>query len=159
MSRITALPSIRWAEMCPRPTVSANWSRFLNNRGSTCLGGRGLWTIRAGNAILFVNLSMMNNLAFPVAPHDDMLDCMARILDPALGCCFSQRTARAGTTGRYAGLDGLRHFYRSWLMYGFEVDGGFTFYKFRGFDGTESLTDGPFALVLGNHAQGPDSCR
>ncbi|WP_421902420.1 GNAT family N-acetyltransferase [Maridesulfovibrio sp.] len=27
-------------------------------------------------------------------------------------------------------------------MYGFEVDGGFTFYKFRGFDGTELLTDG-----------------
>lgn len=27
-------------------------------------------------------------LAFPVAPHDDMLDCMARILDPALGACF-----------------------------------------------------------------------
>lgn len=27
-------------------------------------------------------------------------------------------------------------------MYGFEVDGGFTFYKFRDFDGSESLTDG-----------------
>jgi len=27
-------------------------------------------------------------LAFPVAPHDDMLDCMARILDPALGAVF-----------------------------------------------------------------------
>jgi hypothetical protein len=27
-------------------------------------------------------------------------------------------------------------------MYGFEVDGGFTFYKFRDFDGTESLSDG-----------------
>jgi len=27
-------------------------------------------------------------------------------------------------------------------MYGFEVEGGFTFYKFRDFDGTESLTDG-----------------
>ena len=27
-------------------------------------------------------------LAFPVAPHDDMLDCLARILDPALGAVF-----------------------------------------------------------------------
>ncbi|WP_415716978.1 hypothetical protein [Maridesulfovibrio sp.] len=27
-------------------------------------------------------------LAFPVAAHDDMLDCMARILDPALGAVF-----------------------------------------------------------------------
>ncbi len=27
-------------------------------------------------------------LAFPVAPHDDMFDCMARILDPALGAVF-----------------------------------------------------------------------
>ncbi|NDV28032.1 GNAT family N-acetyltransferase [Desulfovibrio sp. JC010] len=27
-------------------------------------------------------------------------------------------------------------------MYGFEIDGGFTFYKFRDFDGSESLTDG-----------------
>ncbi|WP_319780102.1 GNAT family N-acetyltransferase [Maridesulfovibrio sp.] len=27
-------------------------------------------------------------------------------------------------------------------MYGFEVEGGFTFYKFRDFDGTEALTDG-----------------
>ncbi|HAS88060.1 MAG TPA: hypothetical protein DCS48_01955 [Desulfovibrio sp.] len=27
-------------------------------------------------------------------------------------------------------------------MYGFEVDGGFTFYKFRDIDGSESLTDG-----------------
>lgn len=27
-------------------------------------------------------------LAFPVAPHDDMLDCMARVTDPALGAVF-----------------------------------------------------------------------
>ena len=27
-------------------------------------------------------------------------------------------------------------------MYGFELEGGFTFYKYRDFDGTESLTEG-----------------
>jgi len=27
-------------------------------------------------------------MAFPVARHDDMLDCLARITDPALGCAF-----------------------------------------------------------------------
>lgn len=27
-------------------------------------------------------------LAFPVSRHDDMLDCLARIVDPALGACF-----------------------------------------------------------------------
>jgi len=32
-------------------------------------------------------------LAFPVSRHDDMLDCLARILDPELGARFPQRTA------------------------------------------------------------------
>jgi hypothetical protein len=29
--------------------------------------------------------------AFPVSTHDDMLDCRARILDPALGAKFPKR--------------------------------------------------------------------
>lgn len=35
-------------------------------------------------------------LAFPVAPHDDMLDCMARVTDPDLGAVFpAQNQAQA----------------------------------------------------------------
>lgn len=33
-------------------------------------------------------------LAFPVAVHDDMLDCMARILDPQLGAVFPKEQAK-----------------------------------------------------------------
>ncbi|NDV21772.1 GNAT family N-acetyltransferase [Desulfovibrio sp. JC022] len=43
-------------------------------------------------------------------------------------------------------------------MYGFEVDGGFTFYKFRNFDGSESLTDGHlrwFWEIMGKAGQLP----
>lgn len=38
-------------------------------------------------------------LAFPVAGHDDMLDALARILDPALGACFPEQGALTGLFG------------------------------------------------------------
>lgn len=49
--------------------------------------------------------------AFPVAAHDDMLDCQARIVDPALGARFPDQSAPGQAPGRaimdYNPLDGL----------------------------------------------------
>jgi hypothetical protein len=40
-------------------------------------------------------------LAFPVSSHDDMLDCLARVLDPALGITFPDPDEYIHTRGGY----------------------------------------------------------
>jgi len=61
--------------------------------------------------------------AFPVAIHDDMLDCQARILDPDLGAVFPDEFAdvRASTpqpVRAYNPLDGLQQQAASYDMFG-----------------------------------------
>lgn len=43
-------------------------------------------------------------LAFPVCVHDDMLDCMARILDPALGVEFPKKIEPVTYNNEYSGV-------------------------------------------------------
>jgi len=53
-----------------------------------------LFTNYEGRTIDFVNAFVNDEfLAFPVAVHDDMLDCVSRIVDPGLGAKFPERQA------------------------------------------------------------------
>jgi predicted phage terminase large subunit-like protein len=45
-------------------------------------------------------------LSFPVATHDDMLDCRARILDPELGAKFPKIVVKEKEVDRYSGNTG-----------------------------------------------------
>jgi phage terminase large subunit-like protein len=53
----------------------------------------------------FIKIFLENEyLAFPVCIHDDMLDCLARILDPVLGAKFpKEQTPKAKTPGYLVG--------------------------------------------------------
>jgi predicted phage terminase large subunit-like protein len=46
-------------------------------------------------------------LSFPVSVHDDMLDCMARIIEPDLGASFPKAKAKTSSySGRHSGFIG-----------------------------------------------------
>lgn len=52
----------------------------------------------------FVKLFLDNEyLAFPVCTHDDMLDCVARIVDPGLGAEFPKPKPKPQASGGYSG--------------------------------------------------------
>lgn len=60
--------------------------------------------------------------AFPVSVHDDMLDCQARILDPALGAVFPDEHAASRVSSQpianYNPLDGLQQQTNSYDVFG-----------------------------------------